>query len=378
MSRASGESAPRVRREVFPPKEFPDLIDEEARNSWLHLNHAPTAKHAIAVYGAYGHTGRFVVAELLRRGWTPILCGRDPQQLALLGASHPGLQVRIAAIHDPVALDRALAGSAAIINCAGPFLDTAPPLIEAALRARIHYLDLAAEQGSVVATFERFSAVAQDVGIAVVPAMAFYGGLGDLLATAALGDWADADEIRIAIALDSWMPTRGTRLTGARNTAKRLLFSGNRLQVIADPPPTRRWDFPAPFGMQGVVGLPLSEIITMSRHLRCPEIHAYMTLAPLEDLRDPDTPPPTPADASGRSSQKFLVDVRVRKGGQERRAMAHGRDIYAVTAPLVVEAAARLVTGSCTTTGVASAGQCFDALDFLGALKAEDIVVELG
>lgn len=342
-----------------------------------HLKQDSVAGQPIAVFGAYGHTGRFVVSELRRRGSTPILCGRDPEKLATLGASHPGLQLRVASIDDPDALDRALAGAAAVINCAGPFLDTAPALIEAALRARIHYLDLAAEQGAVIATFERFSTAARDAGIAVIPAMAFYGGLGDLLATAAMGDWTEADEIRIAIALDSWLPTRGTRLTGARNTAKRLVVSGNRLQAIADPPPMRRWDFPAPFGAQEVVGLPLSEIITISRHLRSPEIHAYMNLEPLKDLRDPDTPPPTPVDASGRSSQKFLADVVVRKGGERRRAVAHGRDIYAVTAPLVVEAAVRLVTGSCETTGVTSAGQGFDARDFLASLKAEDIAIEL-
>ena len=341
------------------------------------LKAAPSAGRNIAVYGAYGHTGSFVVSELRARGWIPILCGRDPERLAILAASHPGLLVRAAPIDDPDALDRALAGAAAVINCAGPFLDTAPPLIEAALRARIHYLDLAAEQGAVLATFERFSAIARDAGIAVIPAMAFYGGLGDLLATAAMGDWADADEIRIAIALDSWLPTRGTRLTGARNTARRLVVSGDRLQAIADPPPTRSWDFPAPFGTLEVVGLPLSEIITLSRHLRSPEIHAYMNLEPLKDLRNPQTPPPTPADASGRSAQKFLVDVVVRKGSEERRALAHGRDIYAVTAPLVVEAAVRLVTGSCGMTGVVSAGQGFDARDFLGSLEAEDIVIEL-
>lgn len=341
------------------------------------LKQSPGAGQSIAVYGAYGHTGRFVVAGLLRRGFTPILCGRDPQQLAALGAAHPGLQVRTASIDDPDALDRALAGAAVVINCAGPFLDTAPPLIEAALRAHIHYLDLAAEQGAVLATFERFSTAARNAGIAVIPAMAFYGGLGDLLATAAMGDWADADEIRIAIALDSWQPTRGTRLTGARNTARRLVVSDNRLQALADPPPTCDWDFPAPFGRQEVVGLPLSEIITMSRHLRAPEVHAYMNLAPLQDLRDPQTPAPTPADASGRSSQRFLVDVVVRKGIEERRALAHGRDIYAVTAPLVVEAVARLLAGSCRTTGVVSAGQGFDARDFLGSLEAADITMEL-
>jgi len=342
-----------------------------------HLKKANAANRTIAVYGAYGHTGRFVVSELRSRGWTPVLCGRDAEKLAILAASHPGLQGRVASTDDPDALDRALAGAAAAINCAGPFLDTAAPLIEAALRARIHYLDLAAEQGAVIDTFERFPASARDAGIAVIPAMAFYGGLGDLLATAAMGDWTEADEIRIAIALDSWLPTRGTRLTGARNTAKRLVVSGNRLQALADPPPTRRWDFPAPFGTLDVVGLPLSEIITISRHLQSPEIHAYMNLEPLRDLRDPQTPAPTPADASGRSSQQFLVDVVVRKGGEQRRAVAHGRDIYAVTAPLVVEAAVRLATGSCETTGVASAGQGFHARDFLASLKAEDIVIEL-
>lgn len=342
-----------------------------------YLKQSNAANRTIAVFGAYGHTGRFVVSGLCARGWTPILCGRDSQQLAILGASHPRLQVRVASIDDPAALDRALVGAVAVINCAGPFLDTAPPVIEAALRARIHYLDLAAEQAAVVATFEQFSGPARAAGVAVIPAMAFYGGLGDLLATAAMADWTSADEIRIAIALDSWLPTRGTRLTGARNTAKRLVFTDNRLQAIADPPPTRSWNFPAPFGTLEVVGLPLSEIITMSRHLRSPEIHAYMNLEPLKDLRNPQTPPPTPVDASGRSSQNFLVDVVVRKGSEQRRAVAHGRDIYAVTAPLVVEAAVRVVTGLGKTTGVATAGEIFDAREFLGSLKQEDIAVEI-
>jgi len=43
----------------------------------------------VAVYGAYGHTGRFVVSELRKRGWTPILSGRDSDKLNALGAAHP-------------------------------------------------------------------------------------------------------------------------------------------------------------------------------------------------------------------------------------------------------------------------------------------------
>ena len=36
----------------------------------------------VTVYGAYGHTGRFIVRELLKRGWTPVLAGRDAAKLA--------------------------------------------------------------------------------------------------------------------------------------------------------------------------------------------------------------------------------------------------------------------------------------------------------
>lgn len=62
-------------------------------------------------------------------------------------------------------------------------------------------------------------------GVPLVPAMAFYGGLGDLLATAAAGDWAAPEEVRLAVALESWHPTRGTRRTGERNTAPRLVWT---------------------------------------------------------------------------------------------------------------------------------------------------------
>jgi hypothetical protein len=67
--------------------------------------------------------------------------------------------------------------------------------------------------------------------------MGFYGGLSDLLATAAMGDWTRADEARIGIALDSWKPTEGTRVTGRRNTARRVTISEGKLQPLADPAP---------------------------------------------------------------------------------------------------------------------------------------------
>src|SRR6266478_6703591 len=108
----------------------------------------PGNDRTIAVFGASGHTGRFIVAQLLRRGFAPLAIGRDSAKMREAGFKESDVPIRTASIDDPASLDRSLAGAAAVINCAGPFLDTAMPVIEAALRARVHYLDVAAEQAA--------------------------------------------------------------------------------------------------------------------------------------------------------------------------------------------------------------------------------------
>ena len=346
-----------------------------------------TGNRTITVYGAYGHTGRFVVAELRRRGWQPILSGRDTAKLVAAAADHGDLgdhgdhgdlEMRPAAVDSPAALDRAMDGAAAVINCAGPFFHTAAPVIEAALRARIPYLDVAAEIEAVADTFAHYDDRARDAGVVIVPAMAFYGGLGDLLATAAMQGWSSADEITIAYALDSWKPTLGTRAAGQvsrrRRQGRRIVYTNGRMELRTDEAPIVDWDFPAPTGTQKVLAeFTMADSVTIPRHLVTPEIRTYMTMTAVDDVTDPDLPPPTPADESGRSPQTFLVDVVARSGTEERRALAGGRDIYAISAPLVVEGAERILDGLVTPTGALTAGQAFDAPAFLAALPLDHL-----
>ena len=330
---------------------------------------------AVAVFGALGHTGRFVVAALLRHGFAAIAIGRDRVALSASGFEPRGVAVRVASVDDPASLDRALAGATAIINCAGPFLDTAEAVTAAALRARIHYLDVSAEQASAQATYVRCHGAARDAGVIVMPAMGFYGGLADLLATAAVSDWDHADAIHIGIALDSWRPTRGTRITGQRNTAPRQVIRDGKLSPLVGSQTS--WDFADPFGRQEVTELPFSEVPLIARHLRVMELRTYLNHAPLRDLRDTTTPPPTAADDSGRSTQTFLVDVIARKGSQTRRATALGRDIYAVTAPLLVEAVRRILDGEARGSGALAPGDVFDARDYLRALSPEPLTIAI-
>lgn len=331
----------------------------------------------VAVFGAYGHTGRFVVAELGTRGYVPLLLGRDAGKLEALAASFPGIEYRVASVDDPASLDQGLAGAAAVVNAAGPFASTAAPVIEAALRNGIPYVDVAAEIEANLDTFTHYADRARAAGVAVVPAMAFFGGLGDLLVTTAMGDWTEADEAHVAYGLSSWHPTAGTVVSGTvsrgRRDGRRVRHTGGRIEYYAAERdlPTLEWEFPAPMGPRPVLGeFTMADVVTVPSHLSIPEVRTYMTTAAARDLAAPDSPAPAAVDELGRSAQTFVVDVVVRSGDTQRRVVASGRDIYAVSAPLAVEAVDRVLGGRTRTTGVASAGEMFDAPDFLRALSA--------
>ncbi|MFE4001362.1 saccharopine dehydrogenase family protein [Nocardioides sp. YIM B13467] len=324
----------------------------------------------VLVYGATGHTGRFVVDELVRRGLTPVLAGRSAERLADVAPRHAALESRVVGLDDPERLRQAIAGVAAVINCAGPFLDTALPLARAAVESGAHYLDVTAEQPVVQALYRELDAQARDMDVSVVPAMAFYGGLADLLVTAVLGG-SSADEVEVAIGLDRWWPTAGTRITGARNTATRLVIREGSLVPLPDPAPTGAWSYPEPLGEQSVVELPFSEVITINNHLEVGTLRSYLNSAPLAELRDEATPEPTASDKSGRSAQRFAVDVLVRQGADVKRITATGRDIYAVTAPIVVEGAVRLLDGRRRRSGAGAPGEIFEAADVLDALERD-------
>lgn len=299
----------------------------------------------VAVVGAHGHTAKFVLTHLRALGLTPVPFGRG------------------------TALD--FDGVAAVVNCAGPFADTAVHVAEAAVRAGAHYLDISAEQAVTMALLARF----RDAGVVVAPSVAFYGGLGDLLATAAMGDWPDADEIRIGIVLDSWRPTAGTRRTITSNAGKHVVYTGGEFVPPPSAPSTVVWDFPAPIGEQKLVELPTADQVTIAHHLRTPRITVHMNAAPLADLADQQTPPPVPADDLGRSGQTFLVEVEVRRGDECRRASASGQDIYAVTGPIVATAVTRVLGGR--YAGARTAGQLGDPAAFLRALAPEHLAVNL-
>ncbi|MGW0640376.1 saccharopine dehydrogenase NADP-binding domain-containing protein [Nocardia salmonicida] len=315
----------------------------------------------VAVYGAYGHTGRRLVDDLSRRGLVPVLCGRDARRLAALAAEHPGADVRPASLDAPADLDRALTGAAAVVNCAGPFGDTPPALLDAARRADVHYLDVA---GEALVAWRTFTDFPPPDSALLIPAAGFFGALGDLLASVAYGAApSPADEVSVAIALNGWTPTEGSVRAGKLRAGRRVVYVDGHLDVRSGTPePVGAWQFPPPFGRCEVTGeFPTADVVTIARHLPTQAINAYLHV-------------PSPGEPG--SMQRFLVEVAVRWGDQQTRVWAGGRDIYEFSAVLAGEAVDRVLRGESRTTGLATVAEAFDAADFLRALPLD--VLELG
>jgi short subunit dehydrogenase-like uncharacterized protein len=108
------------------------------------------------ILGGTGRSGRAIATELLSRGLSPVLVGRDAARLhnaaAAAAAAQPGTQPRIvvAASIEDMATEIRRQRPAVVINTIGPFTTTAGPIVRACLPSS-HYVDLANDLPAVAA-----------------------------------------------------------------------------------------------------------------------------------------------------------------------------------------------------------------------------------
>lgn len=123
------------------------------------------------LYGAYGYTGRLIAAEAVKRGLSPVLAGRRERPLRELGEKL-GLDWQVLDLQETEALIASFDPFDLVLNCAGPFVRTARPVIDACLKARAHYLDITGEI-EVFRLAHGWDADAREAGVALVPGTGF-------------------------------------------------------------------------------------------------------------------------------------------------------------------------------------------------------------
>ena len=157
----------------------------------------------VVVYGASGYTGR-LVCEYLREYNLPfIAAGRNAERVQQAMNLIPGIEtaqyeVRESA-HTVDALAELMDGAVAMCNTVGPFALYGQEVVEACLKAGVHYSDTNGEQDWMIGLDEGFGEKFADAGLLLAPGIAQMYSTGEIAAQYALEANPGADTLDIAV-----------------------------------------------------------------------------------------------------------------------------------------------------------------------------------
>jgi short subunit dehydrogenase-like uncharacterized protein len=336
------------------------------------------AQSTVAILGPTGYTGRLVCDEARAAGLALRLVGRRASALAEL--ARPGEETALADSRDEATLSRAFEGVAAVISCAGPFLELGDAPVRAAIAAGAHYLDSSGEQAFARLVYERHGPAAAAAGVVLLTSFGFDYVPGDLaarLAAAGLGE--PLDEVVVAYSVSSMAASSGTRRTVGHVLAQPLAaWEEGRLVESRFGKTARTVRFP--FGEREVVEWSGTEPLTVPRHTEVRAVRSYVRAptrmpGPLRRLARFAAPfvrltgrvggDPSP---DRRAGTRFAVVAEARVGGAGRRATLVGNDPYALTALLLVRGAEALLAGEARSFGALAPAEAFDAETFAARL----------
>jgi short subunit dehydrogenase-like uncharacterized protein len=174
------------------------------------------------IYGATGATGTLIAEEATRRGHQPILAGRSAETLAKLG-KRLGLPWMAVGLDEPGRLVQAVSEVDAVLNAAGPFIATAPPLVQACLAAGTHYLDIAGEIPVLQHLFAR-DQVARERNITLIGGVGFGVVASNGLVKYVADQLPGATTLELAVKADNQQTSQG-----ATKSVLEVLAGGGRV-----------------------------------------------------------------------------------------------------------------------------------------------------
>jgi len=169
----------------------------------------------VLIYGGSGYTGKLIAECLAQRGIPFYFAGRTRARL------EAALEVVKQRHGGPVDAEIVTAGNTVeelvplltkvdvVINVAGPFMQVAWPVVEAALAANCHYLDTTGEQDWVIAIAEKFGQAFAAKGLLLCPANSYMWAAGALAAEVVL-ETEGVDSIDLLYQIDNGLPSEAS------------------------------------------------------------------------------------------------------------------------------------------------------------------------
>ncbi|WP_087720580.1 trans-acting enoyl reductase family protein [Salinicola salarius] len=293
----------------------------------------------LLIYGATGYTGRMVAAHAKTLGLDFEIAGRNRQTLASLAEA---LAVPFRVFEADADAAQSLAGIDVLLNFAGPFAQTAEPLMRACLEAGVDYLDITAEI-NVYRLAERLGAKAAEAGVMLLPGVGWDVVPTDCLTVHVAQRVQEPRSLRVALQVP------GSMSRGSAMSVSEIIGAGLMARVDGHLVPTpdaqpRHFDF----GEGPVPCSPLSfgDLVTGWYSTGIPDIAMFVHVSgeafPEGDLSLlPDGPTAEQRDAH---RARAIAEV-TGADGTVARSMIETVNGYSYTPLAAVEAARRVLEG---------------------------------
>ncbi len=169
----------------------------------------------VFVYGASGYTGKLVAESLAQRNIPFVAAGRNRERI------EEGMEIVEQRLGRPFDAEIAVANNTVeelspllqeidvVINVAGPFMQIAWPVVEAALQANCHYLDTTGEQDWVLAIREKYGQIFADKGLLLNPANSYMWAAGAIAAEVVL-ETEGVDSLDLVYQIDHGLPSEAS------------------------------------------------------------------------------------------------------------------------------------------------------------------------
>ncbi len=229
------------------------------------------------LYGANGYTGRLIADLAADYGLQPILSGRNENEIRLL-ASQLKCSYQIADLNNQAQLNNILSQVPVVLHAAGPFHQTAKPMIEACLQTNTHYLDITGE----IPVFEMaktYNTAAERNKLMIMPGAGFDVVPTDCLSLYLKNRLPDAIDLKIAFASLGGSLSHGTATTMADSLGEGSAARVNGKIVKTSLGQKGMW---VDFGSKKifVMSIPWGDISTAYHSTNIKNIETYTAISP--------------------------------------------------------------------------------------------------
>ncbi|QRV15686.1 saccharopine dehydrogenase NADP-binding domain-containing protein [Haloterrigena salifodinae] len=320
---------------------------------------------SLLIYGSYGYTGRLIAREAVSRGGSPVVAGRNGRAVSRQ-ADELGVEGRTFDLSDAADVAAHLRSFDAVLNCAGPFVNTVDPLVDACLETDTHYLDISGE----FQAFERLrrrDEAARAAGITLLPGVGFDVVPTDCLASFLHSQLPEATALSLGIKGGGGL-SRGTARTFVEHLGDDGVVRRNG-RLIKVPMAYRSREIDFGDGPEHAVTIPWGDVVTAAHSTGIDSIEVYAAApswatralsavdslgwllerrpveAALERLVDARIDGP---DDAARSTGAATVwgEAVDETTGRRARARLRAPNPYALTAEAAVSAAKRVIDGN--------------------------------